>query len=264
MTSTTFPDILLLGHYYITMNDFDRVPDASFPDGADASASPVMPARISYPATMPTPGNPLLGTQPFRPRLRRHMAIVHVIDDGREGGEVIRMRGDRLLIGRTEGDVVLPHDICMAPAHAVIERVDAGGWLLRDLRSPNGTFVRVTSARLATGTVIQIGRTRLLFEEASPTSGRLIERPAGGGAGRQHECRAPGATIGRAGGGPNIALADPMVSPIHAAIHCTAQGWRIANSGLNGLWVRINKPVRMVAVSQFLCGEQRFVFEPLT
>ena len=40
--------------------------------------------------------------------------------------------------------------------------------------------------------------------------------------------------------------------------------WRIVNRGLNGLWVRIEAPVRLHAVAQFQCGDQRFVLEPLT
>jgi hypothetical protein len=43
----------------------------------------------------------------------------------------------------------------------------------------------------------------------------------------------------------------------------TARGWKIENSGLNGLWMRIDAPIKLGATSQFLCGEQRFVFEPL-
>lgn len=206
-------------------------------------------------------GGPVPGVLPFRPSFRRPMALLHVIDDGREGGEVVRMRGDRLVVGRVEGDVVLPHDICMSPAHAAIERTDDGGWLLRDLDSSTGTFVRVTAARLVTGTVIQLGRTRLRFEEAGPTTAWLSS-PAGG-SGRRFECRAPLATIGRDQAGADVSLSDPFVSPIHATIRRTPRGWRIANSGWNGLWVRIDQPVRMTAASQFLCGEQRFVFEPL-
>jgi hypothetical protein len=106
------------------------------------------------------------------------MALVHVIDDGREAGEIVRMRSDRLVIGRAAGDIVVPHDICMSPTHAAIERLEEGGWLLRDLGSAVGTFVRVTSARLVTGTVIQVGRTQLRFEETGPTSGWLVERAA--------------------------------------------------------------------------------------
>jgi pSer/pThr/pTyr-binding forkhead associated (FHA) protein len=172
------------------------------------------------------------------------------------------MRKDRLHIGRVEGDIVVPHDFSMSSTHAVIERLDERGWLLRDLDSATGTFVRVTSARLVTGTVIQVGRTRLRFEEIGPTAGWLVERAAAG-PGRRYECRAPITTIGRPEIRPDVALSDPFMSPIHATIRRTPIGWRIANSGWNGLWVRISQTVRMPAACQFLCGEQRFVFEPL-
>lgn len=237
------------------MNEFETRTVAPTTRAIAAVDSSVAPGKPHEPAG----GFPLLGTLPFRPSFRRAMALVHVIDDGRDGGEVVRLRGDRLLIGRAEGDILVPNDIYMSASHAAIERLDDGGWLLRDLESSTGTFVRVTSARLSTGTVIQVGRTRLRFEESGPTAGWLVERAAG----RRHECRAPQATIGRAEVGPDIALSDPFVSPIHATIRRTPRGWRIANSGWNGLWVRIDTPVRMAAASQFLCGEQRFVFEPL-
>jgi len=245
------------------MNDLDAITQAAGlepPAGGDQSAA--VPETRTAPPGVSVGGAPA-DTQPFRPKLRRSMALVHVIDDGREGGEVVRMRGDRLVIGRADGDIVIPHDICMSPKHAAIERLDDGAWMLFDLGSSNGTFVRVVTARLVTGTVVQVGRTRLLFEEAGPTSASLVERPAGGGVDRRHECPAPGVTIGRAGGGSDIVVGDAMVSPVHAAIQWTPRGWQITNSGWNGLWVRINQPVRIVAPSQFLCGEQRFVFEPL-
>ena len=244
------------------MNEFENGTVASATEMAGGFVSPLARPPASEPAGSLQPGRPVLGTLPFRPGFRRPMALIHVIDDGRETGEVVRMRGDRLLIGRVDGDIVVPHDICMSPAHAAIERLDDGGWLLSDLGSSTGTFVRVTSARLVTGTVIQVGRTRLRFEETGPTTGWLVERSAGG-PGRRHECRAPRATIGRAEIGPDVPLSDPFLSPTHATIQRTPRGWRITNSGWNGLWVRIDQPVRMAAASQFLCGEQRFVFEPL-
>jgi len=202
------------------------------------------------------------GTLPYRPTLRRPMALIHVVDDGREGGELVRMRSDQLVIGRADGDIVIPHDISMSPLHAAVERLGETGWQLVDLGSAAGTFVRVTSARLASGAVVQIGRSRLRFEELGPTSAWLVEQQPDD-AGRRHECRGPATTVGRAGGGCDVGLGDPFVSPVHATVRRTPRGWRIANSGWNGLWLRIDAPVRLTAVSQFLCGEQRFVFEPL-
>jgi pSer/pThr/pTyr-binding forkhead associated (FHA) protein len=208
---------------------------------------------------------------PFRPTLRRPMAVVHVVDDGLESGETVRMRGDVLVIGRSEGDIVIPHDISMSTRHASIERLPEGGWQLADLGSAGGTFVRVTTAKLKHGTVFQLGATRLRFETAfgyatgavgGPADPRLLE-VLPHGPGRSYDCPGPLTTIGRVDGGCGIAIDDPFVSARHATLHHTARGWRIENSGANGLWVRIEAPLRLTAPSQFQCGEQRFIFVPL-
>jgi pSer/pThr/pTyr-binding forkhead associated (FHA) protein len=222
------------------------------------AAGPVRPASSPSQQAAESPA----ATLPFRPTLRRPMALVHVVDDGREGGEVIRMRRDRLVIGRGDGDIVIPHDISMSPLHAAIEWLGQAGWQLLDLGSSTGTFVRVVSARLTSGSVVQVGKTRLRFEELSPTHAWFVEQQPRD-AGQRHECRGPLATVGRAGSGCHVDLADSFVSPLHATVQRTPRGWRITNAGCNGLWVRIEAPVRMTAASQFLCGEQRFVFEPL-
>lgn len=195
-----------------------------------------------------------------RPTIRRPMALLHVVDDGREQGEIARLRGDRTVIGRGEGDVVIPHDLLMSSRHACLERLPEGGWRLEDLGSGTGTFVRVDRAKLRHDRMIQVGGTRMRFQEVDLTEAWLIEVSATGD-GRRHECHAPVTTIGRAG--CTIVLDDPFVSGIHAEVRRSPGGWRIRNAGANGLWVRIDEPVVFRAPAQFLCGEQRFVFEPL-
>jgi pSer/pThr/pTyr-binding forkhead associated (FHA) protein len=209
----------------------------------------------------PSPGGPRPDALHYRPTLRSPMALVHVVDDGSEEGETFRMREGLLTIGRSEGDIVIPHDISMSPRHACIERFATGGWQLSDLESAGGTFVRVTTARLKHGSVIQLGRTRLCFQLLDLTEAWLVELQPDD-QGQRHECHAPATSIGRAGGGCEIALDDPFVSPTHAMVRRGPQGWRIENTGMNGLWVRIEAPVKMNAPSQFQCGEQRFVFVP--
>jgi pSer/pThr/pTyr-binding forkhead associated (FHA) protein len=198
---------------------------------------------------------------PFRPTVRGPMALLRIVDDGSEDGELVRIRRERCVIGRSDGDVVIPHDISMSPHHAAIERLGDAGWRLCDLGSAGGTFVRVTTARLRDGSVLQVGRTRLRFQAVDLTEAWLIEdRPNRPGV--RHECHAPATSIGRVGCGSGIGLDDPFVSPLHATVHRTPRGWTIDNTGMNGLWVRIGAPVRMAAPSQFFCGEQRFVFMP--
>lgn len=244
----------------------------SFDAFAEVLRGPTV-ASSAVPGADPTAGGPRGPAQSgghaavgdaaiFRPLLRSPMALLHVVDDGREDGEVIRCRGQRIVIGRADADVVIPHDISMSTPHAAIERRSEGGWQLVDLSGAAGTFVRVTRAKLRHGTTVQLGRTRLSFHAVDPAEAWLIEvTPTGFG--RRYECRAPVTTLGRPGFGTGIEINDPCVSELHARIVQTARGWRIENSGLNGLWTRIEAPVKLGATSQFLCGEQRFVFEPL-
>jgi pSer/pThr/pTyr-binding forkhead associated (FHA) protein len=239
-----------------------------------ATAGSITPVAAPSPATAaapPSPQPPALDETPlFRPLLRSPMALVHVIDDGRDGGETVRVRGDRCVIGRHEGDIVVPHDILMAARHAAIERMPDGHWQLVDLGGGGGTFVRVTRARLRDGSELLVGATRLQFRVIDLTEAWLIQRSprevaagAPPGAGRRHECHAPITTVGRAGHGCTVELDDPFVSPVHAELLCRPRGWQVRNAGVNGLWVRIDGPVRLGEPSQFQCGEQRFVFESL-
>ncbi|MFM8377797.1 MAG: FHA domain-containing protein [Planctomycetia bacterium] len=199
---------------------------------------------------------------PYRPLLRRPLALLHVVDDGHEDGETIRLRADRLEIGRTEGDVTIPHDISMSTRHAVLECGPGGTWLLSDAGSAGGTYVRVMAARLHDGSCLQLGASKLRFDAAAGTEPALVElAPAGDGP--RHACSGPLTTIGRAGGGCDVEIGDPFISPRHAEVHAAAGAWRIENRGLNGLWVRISGPVKLTHPAQFMCGEQRFVFVPL-
>lgn len=218
-------------------------------------------------ANPPVPGATDAPVQPdalvFRPLVRRPMALLQIVDDGRDDGEIVRVRGDRLVIGRSEGEIRIPHDISMSSSHAVIERLPEGGWQLADLGSATGTFVRVTTARLKHGSIILVGASRLRFDVIDMTEAWLVEVPLHG-QGRRYECHGPVATIGRDAAVSQIVIDDPFMSPTHARVHRTQRGWRIENVGMNGLWVRLDAPVTLSAPAQFQCGEQRFVFIPLT
>ena len=206
----------------------------------------------------------------WRPGRRPPMALLHVVDDGRDSGETIRLRDDTLVVGRQTGAVSIPHDPLLAIDHARLDRLPGGGWLLTDLGSADGTWVRVMTAKLRPGTRLQIGGTRLVFGRGA--DGVAEFAPAGRDDGAAPlPCPAPPFLIGRADAFPGPAepelptllLDDPFVSPIHAEVIAGRSAWRIMNRGLNGLWVRIEAPVRLDAAAQFQCGDQRFVLEPL-
>src|SRR5262245_30391630 len=90
----------------------------------------------------------------FRPSLRPTTPILTICDDGAESGEALRIRKNQFTIGRTEGDLTIPHDGQMSSKHAVLRQTtvkDAVRWALVDQKSTNGTFVRVGHAMLEDG-----------------------------------------------------------------------------------------------------------------
>lgn len=233
-----------------------QTPQAAIPGQPAAAPTPPPAARRAPPEAFP-----------FRPLRRPPMALLRIVDDGREDGETIRLRGGGVEIGRSGCGITIPHDEAIAPTHARIALLADGTWQLTDLGSHTGTFVRVTEARLRHGGCLLLGGTRLRFERGpGPDTATLVEipdEPAPSGTPKRHPCTAGGSTVGGHGGGAAIVLDDPFVSPLHAEIFRVERGWRVVNRGRNGLWMRIERPVRLAAAAQFQCGEQRFVFVPL-
>src|SRR5262249_20261882 len=110
-------------------------------------------------------------TQHFRPAHRPPMALLVVLDDGDDTGETIRIRGDRFLIGRADGDLVIPHDGALSGRHAEITRRFENGqfnWYLNDLQSSNGPFVRVARTLLNSQQEILLGSRRFRLESTAP------------------------------------------------------------------------------------------------
>src|SRR5205814_838584 len=104
---------------------------------------------------------------PYRPTVRPPVALLTVCDDGQAEGELIRIRGARFVIGRADGDLLLPHDDQVSGRHVEIARESAGGrhrWTVTDLGSTNGLFVRVRRTTLTHGIEILVGRGRFRFE----------------------------------------------------------------------------------------------------
>jgi hypothetical protein len=58
----------------------------------------------------------------FRPTLRPPTPILTICDDGSEDGELIRIRKDSFVIGRTEGDLLIPHDSQISGRHAELRQ----------------------------------------------------------------------------------------------------------------------------------------------
>jgi hypothetical protein len=249
------------------------------------------PATPPPQAAPPAPAKGEPSVRPYRPMHRPPVPLLTVCDDGQNEGEVIRIRGLQFTIGRTEGDLQLPSDEMVSARHAEIVCQAVGGtyrWVVADLQSRNGLFLRVRRATLSDGTEFLVGQGRYRIEFPGPDSSSHLEtldqnpRPVDGSGTRGWD---PGNADFRpmlievlpAGMGARIPLAgveqwigsdpgcvvcragDPFVSPRHVQIGRDAKGtWSIRNNGTaNGLWVRM--PQFVVAKEcAFQIGEQRF------
>lgn len=237
-------------------------------------------------------------TPVFRPVSRPPMALLHVLDDGDTAGEMIRIRSDSFLIGRVEGNLVIPHDSGMSGRHAEIVRRNDGrawSWYLRDLGSTNGTFVRASTIMLHQGQEFMVGA-RLFRFDAPAASVPAVEEPSRANATRKWEVPsragggglAPGAApaclveiskgaeirrhaltegeywLGRDANRCAVIVDDPFVDPRHARIYRDEKGrWMVANDrSRNGVWGRVSE-VALERGGYFQCGEQRFLLKAL-
>lgn len=224
----------------------------------------------------------------FKPSARPPVALLHVFDDGADEGEIIRLRGDKFVIGRSEGDLVLPHDGQVSGRHAELARHQEEDkswvWVLSDLGSTNGTFVRAGAAVLKDGQEFLVGRTRYRFDGgAGDTQMPPADSPKGtiawnSGANLpvpsvvELTLAGPGARVPLLQaeywiGSDSTACAivpagDPFVSPRHARLSRDAKGrWHVNNNkAVNGVWVRVEQ-MELASSCQFQIGEQRFSFK---
>jgi pSer/pThr/pTyr-binding forkhead associated (FHA) protein len=233
---------------------------------------------------------------PFRPTRRPPMALLCIVDDGKEDGQWRRLREDKIVIGRGEGDIIIPHDTMISSRHAELTRELEDGqyrWYLNDLQSTNGTYVRIGNALMKHGQELLIGSRRYRFEiptvspESVETQAHNIEESVRGttrwpsvsptqlfpslveltaqGDGRRFPLMKEENLIGRRTQSADVALADdPLVSPQHARLYSDKKGrWHIENTkAINGTWLRIER-MAIDPTGQFQIGEQRFLLKVL-
>ncbi len=228
----------------------------------------------------PKPAEPTI-----RPLFRAAAPILTVLDDGSlETGEDHRIRTDRLVIGRTEGDILIPTDNAISFRHAEIRRTQNDGqavWYLHDLDTSNGTFVRVNGGKIGSDTLLTLGMRRFrlkrpfaevtqqqddgtreldLLSSSADIWPTLVESREGD-SGLAFPLQKAKVTIGSLGGGCDIEIDDPHLASHHATLLQTGPGsWRIkAEESVNGTLVSLKK-VRLTEHCFFRCGEQLFRF----
>ena len=135
------------------------------------------PAQVQAPLT-----GAARSAVPFRPTARPPVAMLTVFDDGKTDGEVIRIRDHRFIIGRTEGDLCIPLDGRMSARHVEITHQVVGGlhrWVVTDLQSTHGMFVRVSRTVLADRAEFLVGNGRYRFDAPVTDAGPTIDSASG-------------------------------------------------------------------------------------
>jgi hypothetical protein len=249
--------------------------------------NPSTPIVAGPPPARPAPQPP--SVVPYRPTLRPPMAVLTVCDDGKADGEQFRLRDGRFVIGRTEGDLLVPHDGMISSRHVEITRQSVSGqqrWVITDLQSTNGLFVRISRTLLTDQSELLVGkgRYRLLAptgegsataDYSPPENARNMTQAWGADAsapaipslvelvGNSFTNRVP--LLGSEywiGTDPSCAICranDPYCETRHARISRDAKGgWQVEQAKtVNGLWFRVPQVVCETLV-QFQIGEQRF------
>jgi pSer/pThr/pTyr-binding forkhead associated (FHA) protein len=151
------------------------------PKGSSERAGPEFAAPSApLPASTQMPVSSLPSSALDRATVvRRTLGRVTVLlDDGTEGPS-FPIFGEQLDIGREEGGVLLDADRFVSPRHARLSRV-GGVWVLRDLASTNGVYVRVRGVHpLRDGDLLLLGLQVLQFRLMS-------EAERGLGPGEEH------------------------------------------------------------------------------
>ncbi len=226
----------------------------------------------------------------FRPHQRPPMAMIELLDDGGDRSEEFRIRADNVTIGRTNAEIVIPHDSQISGNHVMVSRRLINSeyhWFLTDMSSTNGTFLRVGKNYLQVGVPILIGSFRYSYRAAmahggNEPSGAIPAGTRGWQAPRPEDLKRQtaalvriandgtevdfpfprdGAKIGSDSSQCQIVISDdPTVNRVHACVQLTDKGLVIEdNKSLNGLWVAISER-RLGNSAAFQIGEQRIRF----
>ncbi len=246
----------------------------------------LVPLTVQPPAPA---AKPPANAKPYRPTQRPPTALLIVLDDGKSEGEVVRLRTDRFVIGRTEGDLLIPHDQQISARHIEITRQRSGDksrWVVTDLQSSNGLFIRVSRALLANKAEFLAGMGRYRFETPGSNLPETVDvlptdAPYSGTQllGTDAATLLQPALVELVGGkvlsrlplvkseywiGSDSTCAicrsgDPFIEPRHIRLYRETNGsWYAQNNKTaNGLWLKVPQ-VTVTDSCSFQIGEQRF------
>lgn len=204
----------------------------------------------------------------FRPQLRPPTPVLRVMDDDQQGFEELRLRSKAFTLGRVHGELTFGNDRVMSSRHAriTLETNKATGekrWMLQDLGSVNGTFLRVPEVPLSDRERLWLGGD-LIRVSLNKKTGELTlvelktENP-------DRATLRPGVHwVGLGSGCVEFLKASPFLDDRGFSAESDAAGrWRlIDHDSTNGLWRSIDEePVELAHDTQFKLGEQHFIFK---
>lgn len=227
---------------------------------------------------------PTDGTVRFRPEKRGALPTIVLFDEQGMPGEAIVLRKAKFKIGRTHGDLVVGHDMLISGSHAMLVW-KPGTLTLMDEGSRNGTFWRLRPGwpcRLGDGDRFLCGRQLFQIDLQSPTlsyasnegqrkSGNLSDTSRaekarlvwlGDHGEAVHEYAVTASAPQTIGRDPRAEICignDDFLSPKHARIrYVTAhRAYLLEDLGsFNGVFIKINGPVRLADGDMFRIGEQ--------
>lgn len=221
------------------------------------------------------------GTLRFRPRQRPAQPTLILFDDEGLPGERVVVRQLKFRIGRTEGELTIGHDTLISGRHATLLWKN-GELTLVDECSRNGTFWRLRAGqpcRLTKCDRFLCGVNLFQFDlddgsgKSADTSADRVncDAPSGsqrarlmrlgerGEAVREFQLSAGNAVTIGCHPKSDIVVSDRFVSPKHARVFHMPQedAWVLEDrDSLNGVFIRIRAPIRLVHGDMFRIGEQ--------
>lgn len=277
-------------------------PQLAAPQPVPVQASPVPVAQPGLSAPHPTPPVPSPAVaqapqplppdahpaQPHHPRPAAGPALkgklVVIAQDGSPGREY-PIYEDQVDIGRQEGTIVLPNDPYVSPRHARVMLRD-GKFLIRDLGSVNGIYVRLTKREpLRNADLLLVGLEVLRFEvvseaekglgqgaergthifgsPAAPRFARLSQRTVEGVTRDVYHLTREQTVIGREAG-DIVFTGDPFMSRRHAGITRDPSGREFSLQDLgssNGSYLAIRGEQQLEDGDHVRIGQHLFRLE---
>ncbi|MDB4977675.1 MAG: hypothetical protein JWN48_6016 [Myxococcaceae bacterium] len=261
--------------------DGERDPHASFCRFCGASFVDLPPGLPDHAPAQSTPA-PVSGTS--LSAATQQARLVTLLKDGSEGRSIPLTEEDAD-IGSAEGEVTFPDDPYMSPRHARIS-LRAGSYVLRDLDSVNGVYVRLRDeVELHDRDTLLLGQQVLRFEvlgdgelslgpawqrgvmvfgtpEATRFA-RLVQYTTEGVGRDVHYLFRDETVIGRENG-DIVFTDDPFLSRRHAAVRVDQAARRFALHDLgssNGTALRIRGEHVLRDGDQFRIGRHLFRYE---